>query len=201
MRLFRPFCIVKLLYHEALFRIKTTEKVIYLTFDDGPDPVTTIPLINLLANKRIKAVFFCSGRAASEYPDLISSLKTAGHLIGNHGFDHPHGFFTSKQKYLLDIAKASPFTSSKLIRPPYGHLRINQYKELKKHYRIVLWDIMPYDFDRKFGSKRSLLLLKKYLRPGSIIALHDKQESTVMEFIEEFIDSAKEEGYRFDVLK
>ena len=200
MRLYRPWFLTKLLYPEAILRVKTTEKVLYLTFDDGPDIRSTIPLINILAKNRIKAVFFCSGNAAAENPDLINKLKSDGHLIGNHGFSHLDGFFTSAKKYLDDIKRASSVTSENLLRPPYGHMRIKQYSELKKSFRIIMWDIMPYDFDRKLGSRQSLSILKRLMRPGSVIALHDKKESCLFEFIEEFIVFAKSEGYRFEVL-
>jgi peptidoglycan-N-acetylglucosamine deacetylase len=200
MRLYRPWVLTKFLYPDALFRVKTSDKVLYLTFDDGPDVGSTIPLINILAKNRIKAVFFCSGKAASENPDLIDKLKSEGHITGNHGFNHLDGFLTSTQKYLDDIKGASSITSDRLLRPPYGHMRIKQYTELKKSFRIIMWDIMPYDFDQKFGRDRSLSVAKKLIRPGSIIVFHDRPDCTVLEFIEDFIVFARDKGYKFDVL-
>ena len=197
MRLFRPGFLAVRIFREALFREKTTEKVLYLTFDDGPDIKSTIPLLNILANHKVSAVFFCSGKAASENPEIINKIKSDGHLIGNHGYDHPDGLFTSKQKYLSDISRAAGFTSDNLFRPPYGRLRINQYRELKKSYRIVIWDLMAYDFDSTFGGEESLGILKKLARPGSVIALHDTPSSTVLEFLEDFILFATNRGYVF----
>jgi peptidoglycan/xylan/chitin deacetylase (PgdA/CDA1 family) len=200
MRLYRPCFFEKHFFPEALFREKTTEKVIYLTFDDGPDVNSTIPLLKILDRNQIKAVFFCSGKAAFENPDLITFIKSAGHVVGNHGYNHLDGFFTSKQKYLDDINRASLFTSETLMRPPYGRIRMSQYSELVKSYRIIFWDIMPYDFEQKFGSARSLSILKKLIRPGSVIALHDKPDGNVLKFIEDFIAFAKVEDYRFDII-
>ena len=200
MRLFRPCFLAVRLFPEALFREKTGEKVLYLTFDDGPDVVTTVPLLNILAKHRIRAVFFCSGKAASENPDLVNKIKLGGHLIGNHGYNHRDGLFTSKHKYLNDIKLAAGSTSDGIFRPPYGRLRINQYREIKKSYRIIMWDIMPYDFDRKFGGERSLSALKKMVRPGSVIVLHNTLQSSVLDFLEAFIVFAKNKGYRFDVV-
>jgi peptidoglycan/xylan/chitin deacetylase (PgdA/CDA1 family) len=199
MRLFRPCFLAVHLFPEALFREKTDEKVLYLTFDDGPDILSTTSLLNILDRHNILAVFFCSGKAALENPDMVNIIKSAGHLIGNHGYNHLNGLFTPKKKYLADIKKSAEFTSDSLFRPPYGLLRFSQYKELKKSYRIVLWDIMPYDFDRKFGSGRSLSILIKKIRCGSIIVLHDSPQSSVLEFIEAFIMYAIGEGYRFDL--
>jgi peptidoglycan/xylan/chitin deacetylase (PgdA/CDA1 family) len=110
MRLFRPCFLAVRLFPGALFREKTGEKVLYLTFDDGPDVITTMPLLNTLAKHKIRAVFFCSGKAASENPDLVNKIKSEGHLIGNHGYNHLDGLFTSKQKYLNDIKSAAEST-------------------------------------------------------------------------------------------
>jgi peptidoglycan/xylan/chitin deacetylase (PgdA/CDA1 family) len=199
MRLFRPWLLANWFLPEAFFREKTNEKVLYLTFDDGPDMLSTVPLLNILAKHKIKAVFFCSGKPASENPDLINKIKSEGHLVGNHGHNHLDGLFTSKKKYLSDIRMADPFTSDSLLRPPYGRLRINQYRELKKSYRIIMWDIMPYDFDMEFGSAQSLAILKKMVRPGSVIVLHDSPKSTLLQFLETFIIFCEESGYRFDI--
>jgi peptidoglycan/xylan/chitin deacetylase (PgdA/CDA1 family) len=198
MRLFRPSILARWLYPDAIFRIRTSDKLLCLTFDDGPDPASTPWLLDILGKYNIKALFFCNGRAAEEYPDLISQIKSAGHMIGNHGYSHLNGWKTSLKRYLADIRIAAPFTSSGLFRPPYGRLRYNQYLNLKGIYQIVFWDIMPYDFDRRFGSKNSLQVLKKRIEPGSIIVLHDNCKSNAPEFINEFILFAMEKGYRFD---
>jgi peptidoglycan/xylan/chitin deacetylase (PgdA/CDA1 family) len=200
MRLFRPSVIARWLYHDAIFRIRTTEKLLYLTFDDGPDPESTDDLLDILYKYNIKALFFCDGRAAEKYPDLINRIKKAGHLIGNHGYMHLNGWLTSLKRYVADVIKASHYTSSGFFRPPYGRLRFNQYRELKKRYKIVLWDIMIYDFDTSFGRNKSLRILKKKLRPGSVIVMHDTGKSYASEIIEEFILFAMDKGFRFDNL-
>lgn len=200
MRLFRPCFIVARLFPDALFRENTTERVLYLTFDDGPDVSSTIPLLRILASHKVKAVFFCSGKRSSENPDLMERIKHEGHVIGNHGFDHLDGVFTTKRNYLDNIQKAAPVTSGKLFRPPYGRLKINQYREIRKTFKIVFWDLMAYDFDRRFGSEKTLTVLKKMIRPGCIIVLHDSPESTVPDFLEEFILFAAGQGYRFETV-
>jgi peptidoglycan-N-acetylglucosamine deacetylase len=198
MRLFRPCFIAGWIYPDALFRIKTDEKLLYLTFDDGPDPDSTPQLLDILDEHSVKVLFFCDGRAAEKYPDLVNLIISRGHIIGNHGYSHPDGYRTSTEKYLEDVLKAAGVTSSVFFRPPFGRMGIKQYRRLKKQYRIIFWDIMPYDFAESFGSNRSLLILKKRIRPGSIIVLHDTPNSSAHEFIEEFISFARVEGYRFD---
>ncbi len=199
MRLFRPGFIACCLYPEAIFRIKTTEKLLCLTFDDGPNPDSTPQLLDILDQHQIKAVFFCDGRAAEKYPDLINQISSKGHIIGNHSYNHLNGWKTSTEKYVDDIDKAAALTSGSLFRPPYGRLRFEQYRKLKKKYKIVFWDLMPYDFDDSFGAENSLKILKSKIRPGSVIVLHDNPNSVAIKILEEFLTFAVKEGYRLGI--
>jgi peptidoglycan/xylan/chitin deacetylase (PgdA/CDA1 family) len=200
MRLFRPCFVAACIYPEAIFRIKTDEKVLCLTFDDGPDPDSTPELIELLDKHNVKGLFFCNGRAAEKYPELVELLVSKGHKIGNHGCSHLDGWRTSTEKYSEDVSKADEFTGSRFFRPPYGRMKIGQYRKLKGKYKIVLWDIMPYDFDIKFGSRKSLQVLKKKIRPGSVIVLHDTPFSAAKIILGEFLTSAINAGYRFELI-
>ena len=199
MRLFRPGYLGSCLCPGALFRIKTTEKILYLTFDDGPDPLSTPQLLRILQTHRIPAMFFCKGLEAENYSDLMNQIRNRGHLIGNHGYNHLDGWRTDTVKYLYDVTMAAEFTSDKLFRPPFGKLTPKQRK-LLSHYKIILWDLMAYDFDVTFGSERSLKVLKSKVRPGSIIVLHDTITSCANTILEEFIIFALKEGYRFDLV-
>jgi len=199
MLLFRPFLASGWLYPEAVFRLKTDEKLLCLTFDDGPDPASTYELIDLLNKYNVKAIFFCDGRAAEKYPELMKLIVSNGHMVGNHGYSHPDGLRTSIEKYMEDISKADSLTSSILFRPPFGRMKTGSYRNLKKKYKIILWDIMPYDFDKNFSSDKSLQVLKKKLRPGSIIVLHDTPNSSANKIIGEFITFAISSGYRFEM--
>ncbi len=197
MRLFRPFFFADWLYPDAIFRIRTNDKLLWLTFDDGPDPGSTLQLLDILGRHKIKAAFFCNGRAAQKYPELVTRIKTEGHIVGNHGYDHPDGWRTSLKNYIDDVDSAAIYTSSSLFRPPYGHLRIAQYRELRRRYKIVFWDTMPYDFDKSLGASGSLKILLRKMRAGSVIVLHDKPDSSVTIFLEEFIITVLKKGYRF----
>ncbi|MDQ1332904.1 MAG: peptidoglycan-N-acetylglucosamine deacetylase [Bacteroidota bacterium] len=199
MRLFRPPLIMHWLYPEALFRLKTKEKTLCLTFDDGPDPKSTPDLLEILDIYEIKTVFFCSGKAAGKYPELIEMIKSKGHIIGNHGYNHLNGLKTPAGKYCDDVHFASGLTSDKIFRPPYGRLRLKQYYRLSKTFKIVLWDIMPYDFDAEYGLEKSLGKINKMMRPGSIIVLHDKPVSASLIFLREVLDLALSRNYRFSL--
>jgi peptidoglycan/xylan/chitin deacetylase (PgdA/CDA1 family) len=200
MRLFRPCFIAGWLYPEAIFRIRTDEKLLCLTFDDGPDPASTPELLELLNRFNIKGIFFCDGRAAEKYPELVELIKSRGHMTGNHGFLHPDGWRTPTKKYIQDVSRACGSPNSTLLRPPFGRMKPGQYRILKKKYKIVLWDIMPYDFDRNFSSEKSLNVLKKMMRPGSIIVLHDKPSSDANMIVAEFVPYAVNMGYRFEMI-
>jgi peptidoglycan-N-acetylglucosamine deacetylase len=199
MRLFRPGFISGWIYPEAIFRIKTDEKVLYLTFDDGPDPDSTQIFIDILDKYNVKALFFCSGKAAEKHPELIEKIISKGNVVGNHGYNHLNGWLTDDEIFENDILHASSFTSSELLRPPYGRLKISQYRRLKSRFRIIFWDIMPYDFDPLFGGINSLQVLKSKMRPGSIIALHDNPDCSGVKILEEFIIYALKMGYSFDL--
>ena len=154
MRLLRPCFIAGRVYREAIFRIRTGEKLLFLTFDDGPNPDSTPALLRTLGIYKVKALFFCDGRAAEKYPELIELIISQGHVIGNHGYGHLNGWKTPENIYLEDVSKAATFINSGLFRPPYGRIRLSQYNKLREKYRIVFWDLMPYDFDKGFGTER-----------------------------------------------
>lgn len=197
MRIFRPCFIAGYIYPEALFRINTNEKIICLTFDDGPDPSSTPFLLEVLGRHSIKALFFCNGSRAENHPELVERIVTEGHITGNHGYSHLNGWLSSVKSYTRDVEKASAITSSKWFRPPLGRLRLLQYYKLKKKYKILFWDIMPYDFDDSFPPEDSLRVLLKKLRPGSIIVLHDRYRLNLSNYVNQFIESATLNGYRF----
>ena len=197
MRLFRPFFLLKLLYPDAIFRIKTRSKELYLTFDDGPDPDSTPRILDILDAHNISALFFCSGQQAEEYPALMALIVSKGHIVGNHGYHHLNGWTTNTYVYIQNILKNAKSTSQHLLRPPYGRIRPSQYRQLSENYRIVFWDIMSYDFDSHLRSEKVLSMLKKKIRPGSVIVLHDKVTSSVLSFLEEFIEYAGGKGYKF----
>jgi len=197
MRFFRPGIPGRWVFHEALFRIRTDEKIVCLTFDDGPDPSSTPVILEALNKNEISAIFFCCGDAAKQYPHLVKSIISEGHIIGNHTWSHSDGWKNSALSYLQDVDKAVPFTSGKYFRPPFGRMRFRQYLLLKKRFKIFFWDIMSYDFDGTLSYEESLRKTVELIRPGSVIVLHDKKRSNYAEFLNRLVEEILKKGYRF----
>ncbi len=197
MRIFRPFLASGWLFPGALFRIKTGEKLLCITFDDGPNQISTPAILKTLEEQNIKALFFCKGENAERYPHLIQRILKEGHLTGNHSYSHPDGWFTGVKQYTDDVEKAAKYIPGRYFRPPYGRLKIGQYLKLRSCYKIVFWDIMPYDFDNTFSREETLGVLLRLIRPGSVIALHDSEMSSSPLFLDSFIREARGRGYKF----
>lgn len=200
MRFFRPFPLTAIIFPSAVFRIKTPGKAVCLTFDDGPSPASTPAILEILDKFSIKAVFFCSGESARENPDLMNRIRDAGHLTGNHGYRHLDGWKTPAAAYIENVNAARELTSDKYFRPPYGHLSFRQYRKLSRTYRIILWDLMVYDFDPGLAAEESLAILNSRLRPGSVIVLHDSPQSSCTVWLESFITGSSAKGFRFELL-
>lgn len=200
MRLYRPPGPIRLFFPGAVFRIKTRKRVLYITFDDGPDPASTPFVLEILAEHNIKAVFFCSGKKAEENPGLIDLIKSSGHIVGNHGYGHYDGWRTGKKDYIADISRASILTSASLFRPPYGRITPSQFSEIAGKYTVVFWDLMPHDYDEKVPGVKILTILRRKIRNGSVIVLHDRKGSSVLTFLDDFIMEARNMGYVFQLL-
>jgi len=187
----------RILYPDALFRLSGHSKRLCLTFDDGPDPISTPVILEILRARNVTATFFCTGIRVNEFPGLFAQIASEGHAIGNHGYSHLNGFSSSVKNYCSDAFRGRDITCSKFFRPPYGRIRLRQYKILERSMNIVFWDNMPYDFDSSLSPEASLELLNHNLRPGSIIVLHDTAQSHAPRFLDSFLRSAVDEGYEF----
>jgi peptidoglycan/xylan/chitin deacetylase (PgdA/CDA1 family) len=199
LRLFRPGIFSRVFYPGALFRFRTCEKILCLTFDDGPDPCSTPEILKILAKREVKALFFCTGRNAESYPRLVQEIIASGHKLGNHGYDHLDGWRSSYDDYFENVVKASAFLPGIFFRPPYGRMKPSQFRRLSKEHTIVMWDLMAYDFDKLFGAGRSLEILRRKIRAGSVIVLHDTPQSTVPDFLDDFLAYCIMRGYRFEL--
>ncbi|MEM9990821.1 MAG: polysaccharide deacetylase family protein [Bacteroidota bacterium] len=165
--------LVQKLFPKFTWRIPTTEKVIYLTFDDGPIPEITPWVMQQLNLHDAKATFFCVGENVVRYPNIFQALLAEGHQVGNHTQQHLDAWKTSTSRYLNNVAQCAKSVASPLFRPPYGHLTPSQAKALQKQYRIILWDVLSGDFDPSISKEQCWQNIQQHTTAGSIVVLHD----------------------------
>lgn len=175
------------------------EKAVYLTFDDGPIPVITPWVVELLERYNIKATFFMVGDNVHKHPQEYLKVVEAGHRVGNHTFNHLKGLFTDTGEYIDNVDLADAFIHSNLFRPPHGVLRHSQYNELSKRYKFIMWDLVTRDYSSKLHGEDVLANVKKYVRNGSIITFHDSLRSVnnLKYALPRALDWLIEQGYSF----
>ena len=185
-----------------IWNIKTSSKIIYLTFDDGPVPQTTPKLLELLDHYGVKATFFCVGENVQRHPELFEAIKQRGHQVGNHTFNHLKGFSTDNKMYVENVQKADALIHSRLFRPPYGQIKFSQRKLLKSDYQIVMWDFITYDYAHNITPEEILPNIKRRVRAGSIVVFHDSihAASNMFTALPAAIEFWTNAGYKFEKL-
>ena len=174
--------ILENLFSNYTWRFNTDKKEIYLTFDDGPTPKVTEFVLDQLKKYNAKATFFCIGKNIENHPVIFNKIMKDGHSIGNHTQNHLNGWKSKTTKYLENIIQCENVISKskekpqslKLYRPPYGKIKSSQAKKLKKEgYKIIMWDVLSADFDKKISKEKCLENVLSNTKKGSIIVFHD----------------------------
>ena len=193
---------IKLMWRTPVWRINPSEKVIYLTFDDGPNPEVTPRVLDILDEFEAKATFFCVGENVMKYPEIFQEVKHRGHAVGNHTFNHVKGTVETVKEYVDNVGKAHEYIHSKLFRPPHGRITLSQVNKLKADFKIIMWDFITYDFDRQVTSTEILKEVKIRSRNGSVVIFHDslKARKNVLEALPEALRYWKKEGYEVKAL-
>ncbi len=175
------------------------EKLVYLTFDDGPTPVVTDFVLQQLAVYQFKATFFLIGDRAQRYPQLLHEVIASGHGIGNHTYNHHNAWKHTTASYVENVLAAGKVIDSLLFRPPYGRITPGVTRELtNKGFHIVLWDVLSGDFDTKRSAENCLKNLKTSTRNGSIIVFHDSKKSypLLKDILPIYLEWLQVNGYR-----
>ncbi|MDQ2179603.1 polysaccharide deacetylase family protein [Marinifilum sp. D714] len=193
--------IIRRLFPDFVWRYNSGEKKVYLTFDDGPIPESTMWTLDLLKEKGIKATFFCVGDNVRKYPNLYRRIVEEGHAIGNHTHNHLKGWYINTQKYVENVIMASEFIDSKLFRPPYGLIKRSQARYLQTDYKIIMWDVLSGDYRQDISPERCYRDVMEKVRPGSILLFHNhlKSEKNMRYTIPRLIDELHAQGYEFGV--
>lgn len=192
-------------YGDCIWEIATNEKVIYLTFDDGPHPTETPFVLDQLAKHNAKATFFFIGKNVVEYPEIRQQVVDAGHAIGNHTNTHIDGWKTGNNRYFQDINEAAASIPSTLFRPPFGHITWRQVKKLKRQQKLktILWSVLSADFDEGTTPERCFENVIRHSGPGSIVLFHDSSLASrnMREALPRVLEYYTEKGYRFEKLE
>lgn len=222
--------LLKLLFKKRLWAFSSKQKILYLTFDDGPIPEVTPWVLEQLKTHQAKATFFCIGNNMEENPTIFDRIYEEGHAIGNHTQNHQNANKTSTEGYIENVLKAQQVIEERiknfrqkkverenssikdkknlqenqfLFRPPYGKLSSKKAKALQKRgFQIVMWDVLSADFDSSISKEKCLENVLKNTRKGSIIIFHDskKAESNLRYALPKVLTHYSKLGYVFKAI-
>ena len=189
--------------------IETSEKVVYLTFDDGPTKETS-KIIDLLDDLNVKATFFLIGDNIEKNIEDAKLIAENGHDIGNHTYSHNRMIFKSPSFIKEEIDKTNEliktigYEKEIFFRPPYGKKLFVLPQYLNKiNQKTVMWNIEPESYEESSKSPEAIANhVKENVRNGSIILLHPMNDSTgkILKSIRLVVEQLKSEGYSFKLL-
>lgn len=210
--------LAKSLFPDLVWDLPSKEKVIYLTFDDGPTPIITDWTLDVLKQYNAKATFFCIGKNVEAHPEIFNKIIADGHSIGNHTYNHIKGWTTSTENYILNIEKAQKVQSaecrvqsnienskllthnSKLFRPPYGQIKPKQAKTLiQLGYKIIMWMVAAIDWDASVSKEKCLDNVVNNTISGDIVVFHDsiKAANNMQYALPKVLEYFSEKGFKF----
>lgn len=168
----------------SLAAVSTSEKLIALTFDDGPDPASTPAVLEMLALLGMKATFFLVGLRAARHPELVARILAEGHEIGNHSWNHPVLPLLSSHEVAAQLRRTRavlPTQGPRLMRPPYGAQSLRtRLLARRAGCEVVMWNVSGADW-RADDAETLAGRIAGAAAPGAIVLLHD----TLFSFEEE----------------
>lgn len=185
------------------WKVQTNDKVVFLTFDDGPHPEITPWVLQNLKVYNAKATFFCVGENVTKFPGTYNLILSHGHATGNHTYNHLKGWTTPNQQYYDNVSRCAAVVKSKLFRPPYGRIGLRQIKSLQKQgYQIVMWDILTRDYEAGVDIKKAIETTVNEAQKGSVIVFHDsvKAQNQLQQILPEVLKGLSEKGFTFKQL-
>jgi len=203
MKIFKVPRFFRLFFPNKTWDFSASEKVIFLTFDDGPDPGITPWLLDFLAINDIVATFFCVGENVKKFPEIYARILTEGHAVGNHSMRHQKGINVSLEEYVQSVELARQFIDSTLFRPPYGRMTIRQTHALRKKYTIIMWSWLSFDYDPSISVSKIIAKAKRQIQAGDILVLHDNSKTTdrLKVILPELIEIARAKGFGFSKIQ
>lgn len=195
-----------------------TEKIAYLTFDDGPNPSVTPKILDILEEEKVKATFFVIGKQVDSYPEITKRAYEEGHFIANHGYAHNNAtLYKNEQSFINEVKKTDLAIGnaigienycSHVFRFPNGFISPH-YKSKKEqavklledmNYTYIDWNCLNHDSMKKYNQSQLLNNLKKTAKDKNtlVILMHDtKDVSDSSTVLKDSIDYLKSTGYCF----
>lgn len=197
-------------YIKALCMAKDTGKKVALTFDDGPHPMRTPQVLDILKRHGIRAAFFVTGERAEAHPELIGRMIAEGHIVGNHTYSHKGSFplagageMAGELRRCDEAIAAVTGERPRFFRPPFGVTNPNVAKAVKAGgYTVAGWSIRSLDTVQSRPREKVAKRVARRLRPGAVILLHDDRERSG-DLLEMIISEIEQRGYgteRMDIL-
>jgi peptidoglycan/xylan/chitin deacetylase (PgdA/CDA1 family) len=194
------------LFGDYVARVDTNDRVVALTFDDGPDPFHTPRVLDVLDQHHVKATFFMMGRQVERYPDVARDVLRRGHEIGNHSYSHPKLILMSPSRVRDEIERTDTLlrgigvTGEIHFRPPHASKFIVLPCVLVQMRKLsVLGDVDPKEWKQRPAAVMTESILRQ-VRPGSIIGLHDPMGAETLRTLQNILPALAAEGYRFETV-
>lgn len=193
-------------FGDLVYEVDTKQKIVALTFDDGPTYKGTKPVLKILKKHNIKATFYLNGKQIQTKPELVRQLIDAGHEIGNHSYSHKRMVFMSLDEIAKEVEstnqliRAFGYRDEIHFRPPYGkNLFMLPYYLAKNDITTVTWDVETETFNEAQDTPE--LIVKRTMddvKPGSIILLHVMYgNGSSLKALPEIITQLKKRNYSF----
>ncbi|MGN6437134.1 MAG: polysaccharide deacetylase family protein [Agriterribacter sp.] len=194
--------VLKKLYSSCIWQMPANNKVLYLTFDDGPHPEATPFVLDTLKKYNALATFFCIGKNVVAYPDIYRRILNEGHKTGNHTHNHLNGWKTDDKQYFENLTEAKKHIDSNLFRPPYGKASALQIKYIKEAFNmeVIMWTVLSADFNPQLSQEKCLHNVIGSSKSGSIIVFHDSEKAMqkLTYTLPRVLDHFSAKGYSFD---
>lgn len=194
---------------DVTFRVPTSRRVVYLTFDDGPNPDLTESIVETLERFDARASFFVLGSNAKRHPSLVRLLVDGGHTVGNHTFSHADAWRADAADVVRELEDGTRAIEDaagqglEWMRPPYGHFTrgMRDWCHLRGQ-TMTMWDLGTGDFLERVSAAHVTRHVDAYVRPGSVIVLHDNPccRDTTPDALRRILERLSADGWSFEAL-
>ena len=194
------------LFGDYVARVDTEDRVVALTFDDGPDPIYTPRVLAVLDQQQVKATFFMIGRNVERYPAVAREVLRRGHEVGNHSYSHPRLVLMSPSRVRDEIARTDKLlrdigvTGEIYFRAPHASKFIVLPCVLVQMGKVnVMGDVSAEEWRQRPAAVMTESILRQ-VRPGSIIGLHDPMGAETLKTVQNILPALVSQGYRFETV-